>query len=275
MSNDTPPHACLADFDFMTMVLDPDHPMSCSTQLEGGTLMFMSPELLAPQNFGMKHSIPTPQSDVYAFGLVIFQVRGNDDGHENRSSDIVQVLTGEIPFPRFGLVGFLFYVMGGLRPVKPNNAPTVGFSDLLWEFVQRCWDANMKLRPEVAEVVAQLSKATADWDGVIPPHVKAECVATETGELMHVEMFMESPDSMEYCEFRIFIVLDVSHPATVQVESSASLWLPLGKIPPSLNLSLHHPPIKTHHPRTTRTLAKTTNFHCSRPLRGNGQASGI
>lgn len=75
MSNDTPPRACLADFGFMTMVLDPDHPMSCSAQLEGGTMMFMSPELLAPQKFGVKNSIPTPQSDVYAFGLLIFQVR--------------------------------------------------------------------------------------------------------------------------------------------------------------------------------------------------------
>lgn len=80
MSNDTPPRACLADFGFMTMVLDPDHPFSCSAQLEGGTLMFMSPELLAPQKFGMKTAIPTPQSDVYALGLVIFQVCENYRG---------------------------------------------------------------------------------------------------------------------------------------------------------------------------------------------------
>ena len=198
MSNDTPPRACLADFGFMTMVLDPDHPMSCSAQLEGGTLMFMSPELLAPQNFGMKHSIPTPQSDVYAFGLVIFQVRGNDYGHKNRSSDIVQVLTGEIPFPGCGPVGFLFSVMGGLRPVKPNNAPTVGFSDLLWAFVQRCWDANMKLRPEIAEVVEQLSKSTADWDGVMPPYVKTVYTDPEA-PILH-------SDSMKYGEFEFLIV---------------------------------------------------------------------
>lgn len=78
MSNDTPPRACLADFGFMSMVLDPDHPMSCSAHLEGGTLMFMSPELLRPQEFGMKHSIPTIQSDIYAFGLVMFQVCETD-----------------------------------------------------------------------------------------------------------------------------------------------------------------------------------------------------
>ena len=78
MSNDTPPRACLADFGFMTMVLDPSHPMSCSAQLEGGTMIFMSPELLAPLKYGMKGSNPTPQADIYAFGLVIFQVHGED-----------------------------------------------------------------------------------------------------------------------------------------------------------------------------------------------------
>jgi serine/threonine protein kinase len=74
MSNDMPPRACLADFGFMTMVLDPNQPMSCSAQLEGGTVPFMSPELLAPLKFGVKSSIPTSQADIYAFGMVIFQV---------------------------------------------------------------------------------------------------------------------------------------------------------------------------------------------------------
>ena len=74
MSNHTPPRACLADFGFMTMVLDPVYPLSCSAQLEGGTLMFMSPELLMPTVFDMKDGVPTPEADIYAFGLVIFQV---------------------------------------------------------------------------------------------------------------------------------------------------------------------------------------------------------
>ena len=74
MSNDTPPRACLADFGFMTMVLDPNKPMSCSMQLEGGTITFMSPELLVPSMFGIKNPIPTPEADIYAFGLVILQV---------------------------------------------------------------------------------------------------------------------------------------------------------------------------------------------------------
>jgi hypothetical protein len=80
MSNHTPPRACLADFGFMTMVLDPEQPISCSAQLEGGTMMFMSPELLIPSRFGLKDSVPMPEGDIYAFGLVIFQVCEQDHG---------------------------------------------------------------------------------------------------------------------------------------------------------------------------------------------------
>ena len=81
MSNDMPPRACLADFGFMTLILDPAHPISCSANLEGGTMTFMSPELLVPSKFGIENAIPTPEGDIYAFSLVTFQVREQDTGY--------------------------------------------------------------------------------------------------------------------------------------------------------------------------------------------------
>ena len=62
----------------MTMVLDYGQKLSCSAQLEGGTMTFMSPELFVPSGFGIQDSVPTPEADVYAFGLVIFQVCEQD-----------------------------------------------------------------------------------------------------------------------------------------------------------------------------------------------------
>ena len=56
------------------MVLDPQNPMSCSVKLEGGTITFMAPELLAPSKFELKSAVPTREADIYAFGLVILQV---------------------------------------------------------------------------------------------------------------------------------------------------------------------------------------------------------
>jgi hypothetical protein len=58
----------------MTMVLDPQDSMSSSFTLEGGTMTFMAPELLAPSKYGFKDAVPTQEGDIYAFGLVIFQV---------------------------------------------------------------------------------------------------------------------------------------------------------------------------------------------------------
>jgi len=195
MSNDTPPRACLADFGFMTMVLDPEHPMSCSTQLEGGTMTFMSPELLGPKKFGMENSRPTTQSDIYAFGLVIFQVC--EKGRRYRLvTYIVQVLTGEIPFRSLGPVGFVYSVVEGLRPDKPENASAIGFSDSLWDFAQRCWDEDMGSRPQVEEVVVHLGVAAAGWDGVMSPR-NAEDVASGSND--------PTSDTMKYGEFEILI----------------------------------------------------------------------
>ena len=81
MSNDSPPRACLVDFGLMTMILDPMHPWSCSAQLERGTIIFMAPELLVPSKFGFTESVPTQMSDIYAFGLVIYQARNLDLGY--------------------------------------------------------------------------------------------------------------------------------------------------------------------------------------------------
>ena len=76
MSNDSPPRACLADFGFMTMALDPD-------QLGFGNdmTMFMSPELLVPEKFGFLESVPTPEADIYGLGLVIYQVCEHGRGY--------------------------------------------------------------------------------------------------------------------------------------------------------------------------------------------------
>ena len=198
MSNHVPPRACLADFGFTTMVFDPAQPMSCSAQLEGGTMVFMSPELLVPKNFGMDNALPTPEADIYAFGLVIFQVR--EQGWRYCDfSHFVQVLTGEFPFRGIGQMQLGWSLLEGLRPDKPEDASSIGFSDSLWGFVQRCWDGDMKSRPKVAEVVTHLEGAAADWKGLMPPYVRVVHVVSGPQE--------EGSDTMKFREFGIFIPL--------------------------------------------------------------------
>ena len=58
----------------MTMVLDPARPMACNAQLDGSTMAFMSPEILGPPRPSIMESVLTPEADIYAFGMVTFQV---------------------------------------------------------------------------------------------------------------------------------------------------------------------------------------------------------
>ena len=181
----------------MTMVLDPSQPMSCSAQLEGGTTMFMSPELLVPGRFGFVKSVPTPEADIYAFGLVIYQVCEQDRGCLP-STYIDQVLTGEIPFPGIRTAELAVNLVQGLRPVKPVNASAIGFSDSLWDFIQHCWDGEMGLRPRVAEVVSQLERAAVDWDRVMPPCAQVDSIVSASLE--------PNSDSMAHGKLQILIL---------------------------------------------------------------------
>lgn len=113
-------------------------------------------------------------------------------------ADMVQVLTGEVPFRGLRLTELPINVFDGMRPPKPENASAIGLSDPLWNFVQRCWDGKMELRPKVAEAVTHLERATAAWDGVMPPHVQVKDVSSVSKESIS--------GSVAGCEFRVLVV---------------------------------------------------------------------
>ena len=198
ISNGNPPCACLADFGFTTMVLDSRQPMSCSAQLEGGTAKFMAPELLVPKRFGRADAVPTRETDIYAFGSVIYQVCEHHRGCLSFNY-VVQVLTGDIPFPELRMAEISLNVVQGVRPPKPEKASDIGFSDSLWRFVQSCWDGDLELRPKVGRVVSQLERAAADWVGVMPPCPLVENVASASLEQVSA--------SMAHCKLYVLVPL--------------------------------------------------------------------
>ena len=60
----------------MTIVPDPSFDVkSTSAEMGGGTTPFMAPELLVPSMFGMDKCRLTKEADIYAMGMVIYQVR--------------------------------------------------------------------------------------------------------------------------------------------------------------------------------------------------------
>jgi len=112
--------ACLADFGLLTIVADQSTTTSSTSC--GGTIRWMSPELLFPDSFGLKHSRLTRESDCYALGMVVYEV-----------------LSGQMPFALYRNTAVIFKVLHGERPEKPRGAEAAWFTDDLWRMLELCW----------------------------------------------------------------------------------------------------------------------------------------
>jgi len=158
--------AQVTDFGLMAIVDLSTVVLSRSAVSYGGTLCWMSPELLSPPAFGSS-GYPTRGSDCYALGMVIYEV---SSVHSSRYSLIYpsQVLTGLRPFHHISSLVAAVAVLRGERPERPVNAESLGFSDTLWELVQSCWSETGSTRPTARQLLDYLSPASRTW---IPPPV--------------------------------------------------------------------------------------------------------
>ena len=95
----------------------------------------MAPELLS------KGSNASKEADMYAFGIVVYEV-----------------ITGAHPFGNRRPVELLFLTMRGVRPSRPEDPTAVGFSQGTWEFAERCWDGNPGLRPSSREALKHFER---------------------------------------------------------------------------------------------------------------------
>jgi len=139
-------HACLADFGLLTIVSDPTNPTASSSSAKGGTTRWMSPELLDPDQFGIKDGRPTKESDSYALGMVI-----------------LEVLSGHAPFRQFKDVIVMRMVLEGKRPEKPNGPEAEWFTDDLWRMLSLCWEPRRELRPTIEVILAFLEHVSEAW----------------------------------------------------------------------------------------------------------------
>jgi serine/threonine protein kinase len=157
ITNETPPRACLADFGLSTLI--PGTQGGMSTITDGGTPMFMAPELLCPSKFGKKSSRPTQPGDIYALGLVIYEV-----------------LTGSHPFhdKMWGEPEIVFHVMTGVRPTKPVDAEQIGFGDGTWELAEECWIEESTRRPTIDKVLTHLTRVAAH-SKIVGPTLDKHC----------------------------------------------------------------------------------------------------
>ena len=159
-------HACLADFSLLTMA--PDQSTLMLSCVKGGTIRWMSPELIDPGSFYLKETRPTKESDCYALGMVIYEV-----------------LTGATPFSLHSTPLVIKKVLEGERPEKPKGKEGAPFTNDLWKILELCWKQRPAERTNVKDVLAclegisSLPRSSPDAD---------EIVKTDTDELLDVTM---------------------------------------------------------------------------------------
>ena len=140
--------ARLADFGLLTIISDPANLLCSTSHTQGGTVRWMSPELIAQQQFGFEKSRPTKSSDCYALGMVIYEtISGNLPFHGDADLAVfVKVLKGECP-PR------------GVR-----------FTESLWTMLEMCWTSQPNNRPSIEDVLQCLAVSNLPE----PPEVDEE-----------------------------------------------------------------------------------------------------
>ncbi|KAF9781212.1 hypothetical protein BJ322DRAFT_1111927 [Thelephora terrestris] len=86
----------------------------CGMNLGGGTSPYTAPEILYPQEFGLRDSKLSKEGDIFAFGMTMGK----------RHPEM------------------LFAVTEGKRPEKPKNAEAIGFENGMWKLVDECWSQD-------------------------------------------------------------------------------------------------------------------------------------
>lgn len=93
----------------------------------------MSPELLDPASFGLQKCRLTRESDIYALGMVIYEV-----------------LSGLVPYAPVKVP--VLKIVRGERPERPRGEQGAWFTDNIWGMLKRCWNPLPGDRPGLKAV---------------------------------------------------------------------------------------------------------------------------
>jgi len=122
---------------------------------------------------------PSVASDIYALAMVIYEV-SIDSSPMATVSDQDQVLTGTPPFARRGKTELACkVVLEGERPPRPRDSEKLGFTDRVWESLQRCWEKKPSARPSVDAISACLKHAAETWEVDVPAFMLASRAGVE------------------------------------------------------------------------------------------------
>jgi hypothetical protein len=126
---------------------------------------------LAPE-LGLNPTTMATASDIYAFSMTIIEVWNFSSAWPFDDSFLVQLLTHKEPFSYIKSgVEVMVKASQGARPVRPTDASIInrGLDDKLWKLLTNCWMRVQNKRPNIREVLAELSWALAVWGKTYVP----------------------------------------------------------------------------------------------------------
>ncbi|OCH92666.1 kinase-like protein, partial [Obba rivulosa] len=127
--------ACLTDFGLATLSYSNKLPTGSAGR---GCLRYMAPELMDPESIGLGKATLSLQSDIYSFGMTMWEIFSGDIPFSDCRQDatvILRVCKGERPKRLLGTT---------TSAELPNG---------IWELIQRCWQPDPEKRPEVADIL--------------------------------------------------------------------------------------------------------------------------
>ena len=148
--------ACLAGFGSSLLTMAADQPNDLSSWTGGGTIRWMSPELIYPESFNLGKKVhQTKESDVYALGMVVYEVLSGREPY------------GDVLNPTV----IIWKVLRGERPERPQGDEGKRFTDAVWTLLELCWRSQPSGRPSAKAVLlcleggSPLSRPSSDVGG--------------------------------------------------------------------------------------------------------------
>jgi hypothetical protein len=135
--------------------------------LPSGTPRYMSPELHAPEQFGLTHCRPAKPADIYAFAFLVLEVSFPFASRWRLLTPSHQLHTLRPPFQDLKDTAVALKVLQGDRPPRPSLEECRGLeiTSPLWDTIQACWAQDVLRRPPIARIAAA---ARRSWDLVDP-----------------------------------------------------------------------------------------------------------
>ncbi|KAF8593515.1 kinase-like protein [Ceratobasidium sp. AG-I] len=133
--------AKLSDFDH-SILSNGTLAFSATTNVGGGTLRWMAPELLASTEDGnMQPATRTTQTDVYALGMTI-----------------LEIVTGKVPYSEYLQdLGIIRALDKNKPPVRPAEFASANEqANAVWTLLLQCWDHDPAMRPGASFVLSSV-----------------------------------------------------------------------------------------------------------------------